>query len=146
MLDSASSTPSQSVGCRTYADAVYPATSSLVTPFTQRGQHARRVRLRLNPAGAVDICEHLGFHRASIGPGRGTLPRLWLPVSRPNSGRSTDGSTTLVTASAYALFVALGRHLANTTSGPVDGMEVMNAAGLSAADWFRHMMTEGHKL
>jgi hypothetical protein len=51
-----------------------------------------------------------------------------------------------VTASAYALFVALGRHLANTTSGPVDGMEVMNAAGLSAADWFRHMMTEGHKL
>jgi hypothetical protein len=47
-----------------------------------------------------------------------------------------------VTASAYAL----GRHLANTTSGPVDGMEVMNAAGLSAADWFRHMVTEGHKL
>ncbi len=43
-------------------------------------------------------------------------------------------------------FVALGRHLANTTSGPVDGMEVINAAGLSAADWFRHMMTEGHKL
>jgi hypothetical protein len=146
VLDSARSTPSQSVGCRTYADAVYPATWSLVTPFKQRGQHARRVRLCLNPAGAVDICEHLGFHRASIDPGRGTLPRLWLPVSRPNSGRSTDGSTTLVTASAYALFVAVGRHLANTTSGPVDGMEVMNAAGLSAADWFRHMMTEGHKL
>src|SRR6476646_7441700 len=76
------STPSQAVGCRTYADAVYPATWSLVTPFTQRGQHARRVRLCLNPAGAVDICEHLGFHGASIGPGRGTLPRLWLPVAR----------------------------------------------------------------
>jgi hypothetical protein len=59
----------------------------------------------------------------------------------------TDGSTTLVTASAYAtIFVALGCHLTNTTFGPVDGIEVMNAAGLSAADWFRHMMTEGHKL
>jgi hypothetical protein len=27
--------------------------------LTQRGQHARRVRLRLNPAGAVDICEQV---------------------------------------------------------------------------------------